>query len=68
MKRADIIQRLQEGPATNRELAELGADHGASISRTMAKLIDEGIARRIDGGSGRGSVALYALTENDNAN
>ena len=61
MNQGAILRRLREGPATNAELQDAVDDHSASVARTMAKLIAKGKALRIDGQSGRGRPATYAL-------
>ncbi len=60
---AAMIHRLREGPATNAELCEAACEHGGAVARTMVKLASTGVVRRIDGASGRGTKAVYALTE-----
>ncbi len=60
-----ILRLIAERPRTNIELQHLCCDHGGSIARAMSKLIAAGKAARIDGGSGRGSRATYALREAD---
>lgn len=57
----DTLAALSAGPLTNAELQELTCDHSGGVARNMAKLIATGRAKRIDGGAGRGSRALYAL-------
>lgn len=61
MAQTALIHALRSGPKTNAELADLTCDHGGGVSRSMAKLIADGRAKRIDGNQGRGSIALYAL-------
>lgn len=56
-----ILTRLADGPATNAELAELLFTHSGDVARCMAALSRRGLVRRCDGGTGRGTVALYAL-------
>lgn len=58
-----ILARLRRGPATNAELQDACCDHSAGVARTMAKLIADGRAVRVDGRSGRGRPATYALPE-----
>jgi hypothetical protein len=67
MSRSAIIARLKLGPATNAELQEAVIDHGAGIARDAAVLMRQGRVCRIDGGSGRGSRAVYALKEGRHA-
>lgn len=58
------LRALRRGhPLTNEQLQELTGDHSAGVARTMNKLIKSGRARRVDGGSGRGGKATYALAE-----
>ena len=59
----EILRALAAGPMTNAQLQEATCDHSGSVARTMAGLIAEGRARRVDGGSGRGTIAIYALAE-----
>lgn len=61
-----ILSRLKRGPATNADLQEAACDHGGGIARTVAALRQQGKVRRVDGKSGRGKPAVYALTENAN--
>ena len=61
---AHVLRLLAVKPRTNAELQELCVDHGAGIARTMSELRRRGKVRRIDGGSGRGSIATYAIAEN----
>ena len=64
MSRAAIIARLRQGPATNRDLQRATDNYwSGGISRTVAKLIADGRVTRIDGRSGRGKPATYALKE-----
>jgi predicted HTH transcriptional regulator len=58
-----ILRLIAARPRTNAELQELCIDHSGGIARTMSKLIAKGHAKRIDGGSGRGSIAIYAAAE-----
>jgi hypothetical protein len=58
-----ILRALRRGPATNAELQELLCEHGGAIARDCAKLIHRGQVRHIDGATGRGRAATYALTE-----
>lgn len=60
-----LLLALKSGPKSAAELATIVNSKGAYISRDCAKLIKERRVKRIDGGSGRGSLAIYALT-NDN--
>lgn len=62
-----ILARLRRGPATNRDLQDAACDHGGGIARTMASLIADGRAVRVDGRSGRGKPATYALPEDRHA-
>jgi len=58
----DCIAALRRhGPLRTAQLAEMTCDHSGGVARTMAGLISDGRVKRIDGGSGRGSIALYAL-------
>lgn len=59
----DVLAALASGPKTNAELQEITCDHSGSIARHLAKLIADGRACRIDGRSGRGRRALYALQD-----
>lgn len=65
-QQAHLLRLLAARPRTNAELQELCVDHGGAIARDMAKLIRRGDARRIDGGKGRGSRAIYAIRGNRN--
>jgi hypothetical protein len=58
----DCLAALRKhGPLRTAQLVEMTCDHGGGVARNMAKLIEQGRVRRIDGGAGRGSIALYAL-------
>lgn len=59
---SSILRRLAQGPATNAELQDATEDHAGSVARDCAKLIRDGRVKRIDGGRGRGSRAVYALS------
>lgn len=61
-KLSGILERLRTGPKSAGELATSLSTKGAYISRDCARLIKEGRVKRIDGGSGRGSLAIYALS------
>jgi hypothetical protein len=63
MSRLAILRRLKDGPATNRQLQDAADDHAAGIARSCADLIHMGRVVRIDGCSGRGKPATYALRE-----
>lgn len=67
MSGAAILRSLRHGPATNAELQEACCDHGGGIARDAAALIHAGRVRRIDGKKGRGTIAVYALTEGRHA-
>ena len=59
-----ILARLRAGPATNRDLQAVTSNYwSGGIARTMAQLIANGRAVRIDGKRGRGKPATYALRE-----
>lgn len=58
-----LLLALRKGPQTNSQLGVATCDHSGSVARTMSKLIHSGRAKRIDGNSGRGSIAIYALTD-----
>lgn len=55
------LKRLAAGPATAAELADCCADSSGAVARTMNGLIGKGLVRRVDGKSGRGFRAVYAL-------
>jgi DNA-binding MarR family transcriptional regulator len=55
------LGHLAKGPATGAQLADVLCTHTGDIARMMSQLVEKGRVRRIDGGSGRGSVAIYAL-------
>lgn len=60
----DIMRALRlYGPMNARELADETCDSSGSVARYMAKLLARGAAVRIDGQRGRGTKAIYALTE-----
>lgn len=61
MSQGPILAALSHGPKSGAELADICHQTSAYISRTCAKLRLEGRVKRIDGGSGRGSIATYAL-------
>lgn len=61
MSQSAILRRLSEGPATNRELQEACFDHAGGIARDCMALRHQGRIVRIDGKSGRGKEATYAL-------
>lgn len=61
MSAAKALEALQSGPKTAAQLCVLIDVKTSYISRTMGDLVISGRAMRIDGGSGRGSVATYAL-------
>lgn len=56
-----IIARLKQGPATNRQLQEAAYTHSGDVARRLIDLAQSGYVERIDGGSGRGTRAVYAL-------
>jgi len=58
-----IIRALRSSPMTNAELQEATCDHGGSVARYCARLAAVGKVRRIDGASGRGTRAVYALAD-----
>lgn len=65
MAQASILRALAERPMTARELADATLDHTGSVARYMSKLIETGRAKRIDGASGRGKKAVYAIAIDD---
>lgn len=64
MSQMAILFALRKGAMTNRQLQDEVGDHSASIARTCAKLISDGRVIRVDGDSGRGKCAIYALPGN----
>lgn len=66
--KVQILRLLKARPRTNAELQHLCFDHGGSIARATSKLIHAGLVARVDGKTGRGTKAIYALKEQSNAN
>lgn len=58
-----IMRLLGVRPRTNIELQELCCEHAGGIARTVSKLIHRGRVIRIDGKTGRGNKATYAIRE-----
>jgi hypothetical protein len=56
-----IIAALASGPKSTAQLLEVTGASSAYVSRDCARLIERGRIVRIDGTSGRGSRAVYAL-------
>lgn len=65
MSQSKILSALTRGPRTAFQLAETICDSSGSVARTCNKLMRDGRIARIDGGSGRGSKAVYALAERE---
>ena len=61
MKRADILAVLQDGPRTAAQIGAALNQLPRNVSRTCSTLISLGVIKRVDGGAGRGSFAVYAL-------
>lgn len=61
--RARILGQLASGNITTGQLADLFGDSSGRMARAMAQLRNDGVVKRVDGGSGRGSVAVWALVE-----
>lgn len=67
MSRAVILSALKTGPKTSAQLVDYTGTHSGDVSRTCWTLVRQGHVKRIDGGSGRGSLAVYALAGADAA-
>jgi hypothetical protein len=63
MSQGPIIHALRRGPMRTAQLLRLTGTCSGDISRSCANLIRIGAIKRIDGGSGRGSIAVYALAD-----
>ena len=63
MSKAGILAALKTGPKTTEQLLRVTGTCSADISRDCAGLRHDGLVKRVDGGSGRGSRAVYALVE-----
>lgn len=63
MSRAVILSALKTGPKTSAQLVQYTGTHSGDVSRTCWTLVKRGHVKRIDGGSGRGSLAVYALVD-----
>lgn len=62
--RAAILQALQRGPMTNRQLQRATDNYwSGAIARDCAKLRHSGRIERLDGRSGRGKPAVYGLVQ-----
>ncbi|SCY89394.1 hypothetical protein SAMN05660666_03462 [Novosphingobium aromaticivorans] len=61
MSKAGILAALKTGPKTTEQLLRVTGTCSADISRDCAGLRHAGLVKRVDGGSGRGSRAVYAL-------
>lgn len=57
---AEVMAILDSVTATNAFLADALYTHCGDIARLMNKLMKRGLVVRVDGGSGRGSRAIYA--------
>lgn len=62
MSQALILTALQAGPKTVASLADLTGSEPRSVARSCSNLINQGKIVRVDGGSGRGSIAVYAAS------
>lgn len=59
-----ILRALRAGPMTNRQLQRATDDYwSGGIARDCAKLRHSGRIERLDGHSGRGSIAVYRLAQ-----
>lgn len=63
MTKAGILAALKTGPKTTEQLLQVTGTCSADISRDCAGLRHAGLVKRVDGGSGRGSRAIYALVD-----
>ncbi|HQS98093.1 MAG TPA: hypothetical protein PK823_16545 [Novosphingobium sp.] len=61
MSRLGILAALKTGPKTTAELLRVTGTWSGGVSRDCAALVKDGRVKRIDGTSGRGSRAIYAL-------
>ena len=57
-----ILAELAHGPRSNAELCEVADEIPSYLSRTMAKLREQGRVQNVAAVRGRGSRAVYALT------
>lgn len=55
-----ILSALRSGPATNAELQDACEAHGGEVARACNQLMRSGMVKRVDGGAGRGTIAIYA--------
>ena len=62
-KRHRILAALIEGPLDNKALCSIADDIPAGIGRTMAELGKMGLVENVAARRGRGTVAIYALTD-----
>lgn len=63
MSRIAILNALARGPKTAAQLAEIVGLHSGVIAARVSPLIHDGRVKRVDGGEGRGSIAVYALNK-----
>lgn len=60
---ASALRALASGPKTNAELQDVICDDNSAVAKIMGSQRARGNVTRVDGGSGKGSIATYALTE-----
>lgn len=63
MSQSDIIRLLKAGPKTAKQMALRTHRTTADVSRICSELRYRGKVCRIDNGSGKGSIATYALVD-----
>lgn len=65
MSNTAILHALKRGPMATSQLLKFTGSCSADVSRTCSGLIADGRIKRIDGRSGRGTRAIYALVDSD---
>lgn len=60
---AKALLALAEGPKTNAQLQDALDTHHGDIARLMSHLRKTGRVKRVDGASGSGTIATYALVQ-----
>lgn len=63
MSKSGVLKALEAGPMAPREILRFTGTPIIDVSRSCCELRHAGKIKRVDGGSGRGSRAIYALVE-----
>jgi predicted transcriptional regulator len=63
MSKAGVLAALKSGPKTTAQILQTTGTSSGDVSRSCSELRLAGLIKRVDGQSGKGSKAIYALAD-----